>query len=314
MNPSPDPDVAWEEFSTTGVLGPSSVALLIKLTGQIAARTSFPPPPQHSKWDHDAIIDFLGGMVDGKRGIAFVTAAALKSRDQASFERQLIASVENWLKDQAKMTVVGRMRRRLVTLLSSDPRFERASSFVGTDAWTLPLWGTSVWQGDEDDLFDSTFRHQDEGLTELNSAGPTSTRNASILIKYAHHVLTTALGALRDQLIARFVVRRYQLENPTAVELHEDLLGSSASTNVVEDEVLVHDARDAILAALTAHEEVVLALHESPSELAKRFSLTVADAEGEIASLMVRLQPLALRNEIGLEALRMVIDECSKRL
>ncbi|MEX2510561.1 MAG: hypothetical protein WD405_11395 [Homoserinimonas sp.] len=250
-----DPDGAWVEFSTTRRLGPASVELLIKLTRQVAARTSFPPPPQHREWNRQAILDFIGGMVEGKKGVKFVAAAALKARDQPSFERQLLTSIENWLKDLSKMTVVGRMRRRLNTLLGQDQRFLRASTYVGADAWSLSVLAQTVWQGDEDYLFTATTRKADDGLQELNIAGKTSSHNAKILVGYSHHVLATALGALRDQLLARFVVRRYALDEPLLSGYSDDVIDGTTGRHVVEDEILVLDAMESILAILEGRDE-----------------------------------------------------------
>jgi hypothetical protein len=313
MASSAESDMAWSEFNATGTVGATSIRLLLKLTGQLVARSSFPPPPQHHSWNDEAILDFIGGMVAGKGGTDFIVAAALKSRDQRSFERLLQASVENWLKDQAKMTVVGRMRRRLVTLLGGDSRFIRASTVVGADAWTLAEFDVAVWQGDEVDLFQRTRRSSDNGLTELNVAGKTSAKNVSILVGYCHHVLAMALGALRDQLIARFVVRRYELDEAFAVELYEATTDLN-NENSVEEQMLVFDLRDSLLDLLYAREQVVLALWEHIEKLAERLNLSVAEAELEVSMLFDRLRPLAFRTNTGRKALMLVIEECAKRL
>lgn len=313
MASSSESETAWAEFKKTGTIGPTAIVLLLKLTGQLVARSSFPPPPQHHSWNDEAILDFIGGMVEGKGGTDFILSAALKSRDQHSFERLLQASVENWLKDQAKMTVVGRMRRRLVTLLGGDSRFARASTFVGADAWTLADFDVAVWQGDEVDLFQRTRRSDDNGLTELNSAGKTSVKNVSVLVGYCHHVLSTALGAMRDQLMARFVVRRYELDEPFATELHEattDLPNQSS----VEEQILVFDLRDTLLDLLDARDQVVLALWDDNEKLAERLRLSLAEAELEVSMLFDRLRPLAFRTDTGKEALALVVEECAKRL
>jgi hypothetical protein len=310
---STESDKAWAEFKATGTFGATAIKLLLQLSGQLVARNSFPPPPQHHSWNDDAILDFIGGMVDGKGGADFILAAALKSRDQHSFERLLRASVENWLKDQAKMTVVGRMRRRLVTLLGGDPRFVRASTIVGADAWTFAEFDVAVWQGDEVDLFQRTRRSSDNGLAELNVAGKTSAKNASILVGYCHHVLSMALGALRDQLIARFVVRRYELDEPFATELHEATTDLH-NENSVEEQILVFDLRDSLLDLLDTRDQIVLALWEDIEKLAERLRLSAAEAKLEVSMLFDRLRPLSFRTDTGREALVLVIEECAKRL
>ena len=313
MASSSESEKAWAEFKATGTIGSKAIMLLLKLTGQLVSRSSFPPPLQHHSWNDDAILDFIGGMVEGKGGTDFILAAALKSRDHHSFERLLQTSVENWLKDQAKMTVVGKMRRRLVTLLGGDSRFVRASTLVGADAWTFAEFDAVVWQGDEVDLFQRTRRTTDNGLTELNVAGKTSAQNTSVLVGYCHHVLSSALGALRDQLIARFVVRRYELDEPFATELHEattDLYNE----NSVEEQILAFDLRDSLLDLLDARDQVVLALWADNKKLAERLNLSVAEAELEISMLFDRLRPLAFRTDRGREALALVMEECAKRL
>ena len=64
-----------------------------------------------------------------------------------TLERLLLAAIKNWLKDQAKATEVGKLRRRLENVLGDDPRFVRSRPHktAGPDRTCL-----KAWQGDID--------------------------------------------------------------------------------------------------------------------------------------------------------------------
>lgn len=237
---------AWEELTRQARLGPATVDLLIQLTWQVIRATPFPPPSPHRTWSNQAILDLLAAMIDTKNGPEFAIKCAVEATDEKSLERLLRRTIRNWLIDQARGTTVGRMRRRLVTLLTADSRFTRASELLGgDDGWTLPEHGNSVWLGDPADLYTAVATGQAGTLDDLNSAGRTSARNTQAITDFVSDLLQEARGAVRDQIIARGVVTRFNLE---AVELSDGEMDSRPSheDSVVESQVIVLDVRDRI--------------------------------------------------------------------
>jgi len=78
-----------------------------------AARTStFPPPPDYGRWTDDAVDELLTEMIAKKGGVAFLLEILASVDNQCSAERFLLATVQNFLKDQAKGTAHGKLRAR----------------------------------------------------------------------------------------------------------------------------------------------------------------------------------------------------------
>lgn len=88
-------------------------------------------------------------------GRTFVVGCFVATTHDPSFERLVLAAIENHLIDEAKKTERGKLRRRLDTLLSADERFVRAAGAGG--AWALRAHAGVVWQGDRDDLLRAAF-------------------------------------------------------------------------------------------------------------------------------------------------------------
>jgi hypothetical protein len=85
-----------------------------------------------------------------------VAGCMIKAHDDASLERLLVMAMKNWLKDQAKATEVGKLRRRLESVLGKDPRFVAVKT--GHDRWALAGQTSMVWQGDIDELHAAAHR------------------------------------------------------------------------------------------------------------------------------------------------------------
>ena len=304
---------AWEEIAATGRPGSETIRLMVRVAAQTGINSGFPPPEGHRYWDDAAAIDFIAAMIDTKSGTDFIISLATMATDQDSFERLLRRTLHNWMIDLAKSTVSGRMRRRLATLLSDDPRFVRADHALGgVEGWALA--GTeNPWQGDEEQLFNRGLALPAGTLTALNTAGRTSAANKRTIADFAEDLLRLAGGALRAQLIARIVISKFDLnEAPTYSGADPELMRSDDTD--VERTVLQHEIRDAILSNLTGRDYVVLAMWEMPETLAGRFGADVPTAENWIREVFDRIRPFCSRGEDGAAGLRLAIDECSRRI
>lgn len=80
-----------------------AIALLRRLAGQVTRARSFPPPAGYARWNKDAVDELLVEMIE-RKGVAFLLGALVSAIDQCSAERYLLATVENFLRDQAKAT------------------------------------------------------------------------------------------------------------------------------------------------------------------------------------------------------------------
>ncbi len=301
---------AWDELASTGP-GTETVQLIKDLTGKLVRTRGFPPPPHHRRWDNRAIEDFIGGMFAGKNG-SWISEVQALATDQGSLERVLLRTIEHWLIDQAKSTTAGKMRRRLRSLYAKHDRFVNAKKLLaGEDGWTTTDFGNAVWQGDLQQLYRKSVHTATTPLEPLNTAGPTSKHNRAVIIEYSLGVFSAALGALREQLLARFVVERFGLEHHEA-ELAEAEAEKSQPDPAQNLEVQL--AAEHISGQLTQDDEIVLALYETPGVLASRLQIPVAEAQEMIRSLLLRLRPHCASTDVGRAALAVVIERASARL
>jgi hypothetical protein len=212
---------AFDELRQSGTPGPETVALLVRLT--IQAGRGFPPPLGHPRWDEGAGIDRVGTLLDRKEGLGFVAAAMVKARSQEELERQLLTSIRNDLIDEAKATAIGRLRRRLETLLGADERFKFVRElFGGEDAWNLhenPELASGLAMQEVLALVESVPA---PASLDLPSSGPTPRAAREALIKVAHAALQRVAAAIRAQTLARVLARRFDLEDIREVEDETD--------------------------------------------------------------------------------------------
>ena len=192
---------AYAELLETGRPGPLTVALLLRLGRQVGRRSTFPAPDGHDIWSDDAVVDLIGAMFVEKPQL--VVGCVVKAHDDASLERLLLVAIRNWLKDQAKATEVGKLRRRLENVLGGDPRF--VSIKTGQDRWALTEHGSKGWQGDIDQLHAAAHRVRGVQITtRWNTSGPTPRRTKDALIAVAYGVLSEAGGSVSAQDLHRW--------------------------------------------------------------------------------------------------------------
>jgi hypothetical protein len=211
---------AYAELLETGTPGPLTVAVLLRLGGQVGRTSTFPPPDGYGSWSDDAVVDLIGAMFIEKPQL--VVGCMVKAHDDASLERLLLVAIRNWLKDQAKATEVGKLRRRLENVLGGDPRF--VSIKTGQDHWALTEHGSKGWQGDIDQLHAAAHRVRGVQITtRWNTSGPTPRRTKDALIAVAYGVLSEAGGSVSAQDLSKVIAARFQLQpSPTFVQLSVD--------------------------------------------------------------------------------------------
>jgi len=264
-----------------GVPGGETFSMLVRCVKQVTRRTSFPPPADHYSWADDACWDLLSEMFASapEAGRTFVVGCFIKATDDASFERLVLTAIENHLKDEAKKTERGKLRRRLDTLLSADSRFVRGAGTGG--AWSLSEHSGSVWQGDRDDLPRAAFAVPGT-IDRLNPAGPTPAATKATLLAVAYAVLSAAGGAVRDEDLARVFQERFALLRPPTFTTLESDSGWElpAPADQPTDEQLAGDATVASATALTlwaslapVERTLVPILDESDVTLAKAASV-----------------------------------------
>jgi hypothetical protein len=228
---------AREELAD-GSAGSATVSLLVQLTRQVGNSKTFPPPPGYSAWTEGAATEWVAALF-AQRGPAFLLTCFVKATDDASLERLLLTTITNALIDEAKKTDVGKMRRRLGTLLAADPRFAVAPlAYAGESAWRHVSVEDRTWDGGIDELVALLHIAAVAPVTELNHAGRTPRPVRESITDASATALQHADAAVRAQLLARGILLRFELTGPQVVALfddHDELADGGGSFDVDVD-------------------------------------------------------------------------------
>lgn len=278
-----------------GHIGAAAVELLRRLGRQStrSPRANFPPPEGYEWWSDDAVDHLLADMFarpdadNPDECHKFVLGCYARSTDGPSLERLLLAAIDNYLKDEAKKTERGKLRRRLTGLLQKDPRFTKCAG----DQWGLVDGSLAPWQGDLATLERAAFAVRGVELSGWNHAGPTPRATVSALLIITESVLVEARGSVRTEDLARVLQTRFRiLRVPYLISLDD------AATGLAE----VPDgegARDASLTAqqffdgLTESERRLLPYLAEPLRWSAMLGIgpAVAEATGQALIEKVRL-------------------------
>ena len=204
---------AFQDLTESSVVGPETVDLLIRLVSQTGRTKSFPPPLGHGSWSDQAVLDYVGSILSSARWSGMAVGCVVSATDDRSLERLLLTSIRRFMIDEAKATPVGKLRLRLRGLLGKDERFVSATKLLaGEEAWTIPTNGSTVWSEDIAELERVTASVQVTPIHRLNRSGPTPGPVRESLLTMSHEAIIRTAGAIRAQLLARFLYRRFDLD------------------------------------------------------------------------------------------------------
>ncbi|MEU9074446.1 hypothetical protein AB0D22_07160 [Kitasatospora sp. NPDC048538] len=298
---------AFEELSQTGELGPISFELLRRLVHQVRHTYGFPPPEGYSEWSDDAAYDLITTMLTREgEGRKFVTSCFALAADDASLERLFLASIKHFLIDEAKKTPRGKLRRRIVNLMSGDPVYRKIPG-------TPPRWALAehaegaVWQGDLDDLVARAARVTGVGITRWNHSGPTPKQTVHALNTVLLDVLQYAQGAVREEDLAKVLQARFELLAPARfTTLYADegtvseLVEQHAAT--VADPVGVEGVAEDIWQRLSPNERLLLPyVEEDAHHAAQLLEIRHRHAAAVLSNLKTKLRT-ALSAEVDQSA------------
>jgi hypothetical protein len=163
----------------------------------------------------------------------FLLKCFANATDGSSLERLLLKTIENFLKDEAKATRRGKLRRRLNnTLYDQDERLVEGPG----DSWRLHEHAGKVWQGDLAELERAAFGIRGVEVSRWNEAGPTPKDSVSAILAVTVQVLEAAGGAVRTEDLARVLQSRFVMlddprEVPTTDGRLETLPGEAAGAD-----------------------------------------------------------------------------------
>lgn len=294
---------AYEELSRTGRLGPESFELLLRLVHQVRRSSGFPPPEGYAQWNDDAAYEVITAMLAREgAGQHFVTGCFAQAFDQASLERLFLASIKNFLIDEAKKTPRGKLRRRIARLMSEDASFHQVPG--APPRWALSEYpADAMWQGDLDDLIAEAWRVRGVGITRWNHSGPTPKATAHALVAVLVQVLRHARGAVREEDLAKVLQDRFALLAPARfASLYADngaLADPTATTGAVAeaDPAGAGGVAGDIWQQLTTNERLLLpSLDEDAHHAAQLLEVGREQAGAVLAGLKEKLR-LALADD-----------------
>ncbi len=292
---------ALQEIRTSETLGPDAVDLLIKLVGQVARTNSFPPRMGHASWSDQAVLDYVGHIFSIPQGKAMLTNCAVKAGDdEKALERLLLRSIRNRLIDDAKATPVGKLRRRMQKMLEKDERFVDAKKLhAGDDAWTIPANHDEIWTGEPDQLEELTRSVRVKPIAKMNPSGPTPDAVKVSLLTMSYEAISRAAGAIRTQVLARFLYRRFDLAGVPSSSAAQ--IKASESPSPVVDAPVLEFAR-----------QIYETLDEQDVALLARLEEIVGKEpySDEVEDLFLRLRVYG-GTEIGREAVGVVRRWCA---
>jgi len=278
-------------------IGPAGAALLYRLVRVVAFSRNFPPPPGFERWDDSAVTETAHDFLDGDRGRKRVTDIAVRSVDEASFERVMEAAVVNHLREVSRRTDMGKLVLRVTEILTDEEGFER---ITGSPArWTLAE-GRIAPSTVPDTRLAAAIVNIEVTVPAWNSERrdpPLADR--STFIRLLQALLTAADGSLSAPDIAIAIASRLDhRRTPLSVEL--DVLERTAERSPRQDPAA--QASSSILAAqvfdeLDDRDRILIALFEQP----------VRDLAGVLA--LGRSQAALLRHRLAARLRDELLDD-----
>ncbi|APZ35586.1 hypothetical protein BOH66_16130 [Microbacterium aurum] len=300
---------AFEELKAHRQPGRETLALLQRLVAQVTRTSTFPPRGGHVAWTDQAVIDHIAKLLLRKNGFGFVIACFLKADDQASLERLLLAAIRNDLIDEAKSQPIGKLRRRMQTLLRQDDRFIDASDLhQGQDAWSLPSSLPVPSQADVGQLLDLSIGIEAAPILSLPRAGRTPKPARESLLTMTYGVLERLNAALRAQTLAHFLGVRFDLIDPPQVAGFDgDRAASEAEAEHAVSDLDAELLAEEFFAELSPLERSIVPILGDSDAIESSFG----DAGLEAADTLRDHLRVLVGSDVGRDALGPLLRMCS---
>lgn len=270
----------------------AALRLLRRVAAQAARTSPFPPPEHYTRWSDDAVDELVLEMITKKGGVTFLVETLTSVDNQGSAERYLLATVQNFAKDQAKATAHGKLRARLETLLGKDSRFEAITSPVR--GWRLTDGPDRWWQGDLTVVHRTALQVRGVFIPSWNTAGPTPRLAREALTTVAEAVLTHASGIVRAEDLAQVLLERFRHEiAPETVEVLflDDVDEQTARADEEPEHALAGIDAERLWAGLTAEQRAIVPYLIAPEDAATALGIGTKEAAARRAQVieLVRL-------------------------
>lgn len=252
---------AFDELITTGRLGNDGAKMLYGAVRAVGKGRGFKPPDGYSTWTKDAVVDAAHGFLASTRTPGRLAYLRLHATDEQSMERILNTMVLNHLRDQGRRTELGRLIRRINTVLADDDRFVHAD-----DRWSLTTGPTSPSTVTAEQLaaVAAAVEHITVPRWSDKTARAHPHADASSIVLLCHRIVDAAGGSLPAADIAKAMADRVGLRrNPIVALLDVPEPPDDSYTTLIDanDERI---AARAVFETLTDREKRIMATLHLP--------------------------------------------------
>lgn len=271
-----------------GELNDDGARLLYEVVRRVALSHNFPPPEGFGHWANDAVAVAAHEFLTSPRATERLVQIAALAVDDTSFERLLGTTFLNYMRDQARQTVVGAIIRRLKDVAATSDAISATAEYV-----YFPNGPTEVSGQDEEALLRAALRvdvQRRRWRPDAKREGPLADRDDMVTLIIA--ILTAAEGALTFATLAKVLARRYDLD-PLPATMKVDVLDPNGTSEF--GSVDVSDSARAVLEQLTPIDRLVfpvldLSCREAAADLPYGHS-TVARAQARLKTLLQQVVP-----------------------
>jgi hypothetical protein len=251
---------AFDDISRDGRIGSSTIELLYATVRTVVRVRRLPAPPEFGHWTDDAFLEVAHDFIVERNGLGRLGQLYALASDQESFERVLHEAVYNHLSSQARRTERTALRRRLRDVLENDGRFVEVAGVGSRRLWTLAATNIrEQYTGQVGRLVEAAWAVQDIKTIRWRSAnrhGPVAERES--LARLCEHILREAGTSMRLDTLVQVVARRFNLGEPPATVLLDDVEVSGGRGDLQDTGVAVDETAEALWEQLTDREKRTL--------------------------------------------------------
>jgi hypothetical protein len=253
-----------EEIIQTRRIGPNGALLLYRTVSVVVRSRNFPPPEGSSLWDESATTEVAHEFLDGPRGTRRLSDLALRSVDDASFERLLEAAVVNHMRERSRRTDMGKLVLRVAELLTGDEAFQ--SQGGQPSRWSLLKGPTIPSSTPAPELAESVAGIEISRPVWRSSRRDSPLADRASFVRLISTVLSAANGTLTAVDIAHAISARVDYRR-SAISVDLDVLEGVAEPAPTADPAVAATAQirgRQIFDELDDRERILVATVERP--------------------------------------------------
>lgn len=314
-----------------GYVGESFVKLLYRQVAIVAKVRRFPPPEGYRAWNADAVKETSHEFLAEGDYWRTIIGLAARADNEVALEKHLSVIVRNYLRQRGRKTVIGKLIRRLGTVLGDDDRFVVVpEGQSGAGNFALSGGPTEEYAGNPDVLDEAARSVREVTVVrwspEARREGPVA--DGPSLRALCAAVLEAAGGSLAPATLAFVIADRLGVDpqgvpaalpvediddlatHGLASALHATGNGSEGEARDLEREEIVA----AMLDQLSDRERLVLAwLHEKVRVIANRTGLPVSTAGAVKQRVSDKLRAMMLDQGDFAEQLAVAARDAARR-